>query len=225
VRDLNPKAGASAAIIAEKGETTLSEMSTSINIDTTNNALIPSEGYNFSFSSSYAGLGGDKDFIRVINTGNYYQSYNDELIIFELGYEAGVIMGLSQDILISDRFFLGGNNFRGFEQSGIGPRDSVSNDSLGGNLYYTGSLKSTFGLGLPPELGIRGNWFATLGSLTGIDNSSLNFKDNSSIRMSTGLGISWNSPFGPISVILSQALLKEDYDITESVSFGIGTKF
>ena len=225
VRDLTPKAGASASIIAEKGKTTLSEISTSINVDTTNNALTPSEGYNFSLASSYAGLGGDKDFVRVNNTGNYYQSYKDELIIFELGYDAGVIMGLSQDILISDRFFLGGNNFRGFEQSGIGPRDTVSNDSLGGNLYYTGSLKSTFGVGLPPELGIRGNWFTTLGSLTGIDNSSLDFKDNSSIRMSTGLGISWNSPFGPISIILSQALLKEDYDITESVSFGLGTKF
>jgi outer membrane protein insertion porin family len=225
VRNLNPKAQASAAILAEKGETTLSEISTSINVDKRNNSVIPSEGYIFSLASSYAGLGGNKNFVRINNTGNYYQSYNDELIIFGLGYNAGVIMGLGQDVLISDRYFLGGNNFRGFDQSGIGPRDTVSKDSLGGNLFYTGSLKASFGVGLPPELGIRGKWFTTAGSLTGIDNSSLNFKDNGAIRMSTGVGISWNSPFGPISVILSQALLKEDYDITESVSFGIGTKF
>ena len=40
-----------------------------------------------------------------------------------------------------------------------------------------------------------------------------------------GLGVSWASPFGPISVIISEALLKEAYDVTESVSFGIGTTF
>jgi outer membrane protein insertion porin family len=74
-------------------------------------------------------------------------------------------------------------------------------------------------------LGLKGNWFTTLGSITGVDKSTVTYLDNSSIRMSTGIGISWSSPFGPISIILSEALLKEDYDITESISFGIGTKF
>ena len=53
----------------------------------------------------------------------------------------------------------------------------------------------------------------------------MSYNDDASIRLSSGVGISWNSPFGPISVIFSQAILKEDYDITESVSFGIGQKF
>ena len=225
MRDLNPKSGASASIIAEKGKTSLSEISTSINIDTTNSSMTPTEGYNLYIGSALAGIGGDKNFIRVNNSGNYYQSFNDDGIILGLGYDSGIIMGLGQDILISDRYFLGGNNFRGFDQSGIGPRDSVSKDSLGGNLYYTGTVKATFGIGLPPELGVRGNWFTTFGSLTGIDKNTAAYKDNSSIRLSTGLGISWNSPFGPISIILSEALLKENYDVTESVSFGIGTKF
>ena len=127
--------------------------------------------------------------------------------------------------MISDRYFLGGNSFRGFEQSGIGPRDAVSRDSLGGNLFYTGSIKATFGVGLPPELGLNGTWFATFGTLTGIDKSTVTYLDDSSIRLSTGVGLSWSSPFGPISIMISEAILKEDYDVKESLSFGIGTKF
>ena len=185
----------------------------------------PNDGYNLSFATAIAGIGGDKKFIRILNSGNYYISYNDDNILLSLGYNSGLVMGLGQDILISDRFFLGGNSFRGFEQSGLGPRDSVSKDSLGGNIFYTGTIKTTFGIGLPPELGLRGNWFTTLGSISGVDKSTVAYLDNSSIRISTGIGISWSSPFGPISIILSEALLKEDYDITESISFGLGTKF
>ena len=224
-RNLLPRTGASASIIAEKGETVLSEISTSINIDTTDNNQLPTEGYTFSIASAFAGLGGDKDFLRINNNGNYYHSFNDQSIIINFEYTAGVIMGLGQDILISDRYFLGGNSFRGFDQSGVGPRDTNNNDSLGGNLFYTTSIKTSFGVGLPPELGIKANWFATAGSLTGVDKSTVSYKDDSSIRLSSGVGLSWNSPFGPISIIFSQALLKKDYDITESVSFGIGTKF
>jgi len=224
-RNLLPRTGASASIIAEKGETVLSEISTSINIDTTDNKQLPTEGYTFSIASAFAGLGGDKDFLRINNNGNYYHSFNDQSIIINFEYTAGVIMGLGQDILISDRYFLGGNSFRGFDQSGVGPRDTNNTDSLGGNLFYTTSIKTSFGVGLPPELGIKANWFATAGSLTGVDKSTVSYKDDSSIRLSSGVGLSWNSPFGPISIIFSQALLKEDYDKTESVSFGIGTKF
>ena len=225
VRELTPRSGASASIISEKGETVLSELSTSINIDTTDNRNMPTEGYSLAIASSFAGLGGDKEFLRINNNANYYKSFNEESIILNVGYDAGVIIGLDQDILISDRYFLGGNSFRGFDQSGLGPRDSNNSDSLGGNLFYTGSIKASFGIGLPPELGVKGNWFATAGSLTGIDKSTVSYNDDASIRLSSGVGISWNSPIGPVSVIFSQAILKEDYDVTESVSFGIGQKF
>ena len=224
-RKLTPRTGASASIVSEKGETVLSEVSTSLNIDTTDNQRLPTEGYTFSVASAFAGLGGDKEFLRINNNGNYYKAFNDQAIILNLEYNAGLIMGLGQDILISDRYFLGGNSFRGFDQSGLGPRDKNNSDSLGGNIFYTSSIKTSFGVGLPPELGIRANWFATVGSLTGVDKTTVSYHDDSSIRMSSGVGVSWNSPFGPISIIFSQALIKEDYDRTEAISFGIGTKF
>jgi outer membrane protein insertion porin family len=225
IREVSPRDGASPSIAAEKGETSLSEISTSINIDTTNSNIAPSEGYNVSIATAFAGISGDKKFIRIDNSGNYYKSFNDETIIIGFGYNLGFIEGIDQNILVSDRYFLGGTKFRGFEQSGIGPRDKNSKDSLGGNIFYTGTIQASFGIGLPPELGVKGNWFTTFGSLFGVDNATVSYHDDSSIRMSTGIGISWASPFGPISVTISEAILKESYDKTETVSFGIGSKF
>ena len=69
-RDVSPRSGASAAIISEKGETVLSELSTTLNIDTTDNNRYPTEGYVFTISSAFAGLGGDKDFLRINNKFN-----------------------------------------------------------------------------------------------------------------------------------------------------------
>lgn len=224
-RVIDPDAGASASIVAEKGKTSISQISSALTYNTLDNNQNPSEGLNISGGSTLAGIGGDKKLLKLFNTADFYKPYNDKLFILNLGYEAGLVTGLGEDVLISDRYFLGGNSFRGFAQSGLGPRDSVTGDSLGGNFYYTGSVKGTFGIGLPPELGLRGNIFSTFGTLTSIDKTTVTYNDDSSIRLSAGVGLSWTSPFGPISVMLSQAILKKDYDKTETVSFGIGTKF
>ena len=39
--------------------------------------------------------------------------------------------------------------------------------------------------------------------------------DEGSLRASVGFGVGWESPFGPIGVDLSQAVLKEDFDKEE----------
>ncbi|MFP6779991.1 MAG: outer membrane protein assembly factor BamA, partial [Alphaproteobacteria bacterium] len=49
-RKLTPRSGASNSIKSEKGETVLSELSTSISLDTTDNRNLPTEGYSFSFA-------------------------------------------------------------------------------------------------------------------------------------------------------------------------------
>ena len=182
-RDVSPGSGASASIVAEKGKTVMSQISTSLTYNTLDNNLNPTEGVRISGGSYLAGLGGDKKLLKLNNSANLYKSYSDNLLILDFGYTAGIITGLGEDVLISDRFFLGGNNFRGFKQSGLGPRDKNSGDSLGGNIYYTGSIKASFGIGLPPELGLKGNLFTTVGSLTGIDSSSVSYIDDRSIRL------------------------------------------
>jgi len=224
-RNVKPETGASSSVIAEKGKTLLSTLNTSFTYDRLDNRLNPTEGFSSSANASFAGIGGDKKYVRIINSYKYYIPYNDKQIIFGLTMVAGINVGLDQDILLSDRFFLGGNNFRGFEQAGVGPRDKSSLDSLGGNYYYVGGVNATFGIGLPPELGVRATLFSNLGSISGIDRSSSPYHDDFSPRLTIGAGVQWQSPFGPISVSLTQAIIKEDYDKTEVVSFGIGTFF
>ena len=41
--------------------------------------------------------------------------------------------GTADDVRISDRYFLGGDSFRGFAARGVGPRDTATDDSLGGS--------------------------------------------------------------------------------------------
>ena len=43
--------------------------------------------------------------------------------------------------------------------------------------------------------------------------------------MTTGTGILWQSPFGPVRLDYSHAILKESYDKTETFSFNVGTLF
>ena len=124
--------------------------------------------------------------------------------------EAGDIFGWSgQKVLLQDRFFVGGDNMRGFAPAGIGPRDSVTGSGLGGNKYYIGSVSLSVPLGLPKELGISGRIFSDFGSLWSNDQKNLVLtpaqlvstggatpviQDSTAIRASAGAGVAWKSP-------------------------------
>jgi len=138
--------------------------------------------------------------------------------------------------------FWGGQSLRGFEDSGVGPRvqnagDSTRDDALGGNTFYTGSVELQFPLGLSNELGLTGLAFIDAGSLFDVETTNIGsavppglttpdeILDESSIRMAGGVGVVWRSPLGPLRLEFSQAILKEDFDKTETFRFSFGTRF
>jgi outer membrane protein insertion porin family len=45
------------------------------------------------------------------------------------------------------------------------------------------------------------------------------------MRYSTGLGISWYSPFGPIKLVFAKALNEKDGDQTQTLQFQLGSQF
>lgn len=47
----------------------------------------------------------------------------------------------------------------------------------------------------------------------------------SEMRYSTGLGVNWYSPFGPLKVYVAKALNPQDGDKTEIFQFTFGTQF
>ena len=44
-------------------------------------------------------------------------------------------------------------------------------------------------------------------------------------RLSIGVGVNWNSPFGPLRIDIAKALLKQEGDETKLFSFNVGTQF
>jgi outer membrane protein insertion porin family len=132
---------------------------------------------------------------------------------------------LNDDVPINERFFLGGSSFSGFERSGVGPRDRVTKDALGGNLFYVGTAELSFPIGFSEALGLRARIFSEVGSLWSIDDSNASVLDSESPRVSAGFGVSWGATLGGIRIDFSEAIVKEDEDETEFLRFSLGTRF
>jgi outer membrane protein insertion porin family len=215
---------ASLFIKRQEGKNITSSIAQTLAYDKLDNKNDPSNGYFIRFSTDIAGLSGDSRYLRPeLSAGYYYPLY--ENWVLGLTGDAGYIARLGQDIRITERFFIGGNSFRGFKTAGIGPRDTSTSDALGGNIYATGSAELKFPLGLPDELGIAGAVFSDVGTLTQTDDKGPTVKDSGSLRASVGFGISWRSPFGPIRVDIAHAVAKEPEDETEGFRFNFGTRF
>jgi outer membrane protein insertion porin family len=126
---------------------------------------------------------------------------------------------------IVDRFFLGGDNLRGFALAGAGPRDLQGDDPLGGRVIWTQTTELRFPLPLPTELGLLGRAFVDVGSLSDTPYSGPTIVDDAAPRVGVGVGISWRTPVGLINVDIAQAVVKQSYDQTQLIRFGFGTRF
>ncbi len=216
---------ASRFISDQEGIRRTSAISQRIVYDDRDSIIFPTEGLMYWLDAEVAGLGGDAKYVSGKTGASYYYPIADQWIINALG-EVGAIEGYGDsDVEINERYFIGGSTLRGFERSGIGPRDTSTNDALGGNFFYRGSVESSFPIGLPKELGVKGHLFTDFGSLYDIDETGGNLVDESSIRASAGVGLSWRSPFGPIRVDLATPYAKEDFDEEEFFRFDFGTRF
>ncbi|WP_237438333.1 outer membrane protein assembly factor BamA [Alteraurantiacibacter buctensis] len=160
--------------------------------------LRPTRGENASINLDVAGLGGNTRYVRAtINAAKYWNLGSN--FIFSLRGEGGHILGLNargvtgDRVLLTNRFFLGEPDIRGFDIRGIGPRvirrfysdidgdgtveadeltdiNSRNNadDALGGHTYYFGRAELEIPLGSGArEMGIRPSLFADIGSVFG----------------------------------------------------------
>ena len=218
-------ANASRLIRDQEGERTTSALSQTLTYNDLDSNFNPTDGYKAWLTSEIAGFGGDAKYISAKSGVSYFYPVAKKVTLNLLG-EAGAIEGFSDEsVQINERYFLGSNTFRGFEYAGIGPRDTGTDDALGGNVFYRGSAELGFPTGLPEDLGIRGFIFTDIGSLWSLDDGGANIADESSLRASVGVGLSWASPLGPLRVDFAAPVLKEDYDEKEVFRFDFGTRF
>jgi outer membrane protein insertion porin family len=175
------------------GKRTSSIIGLSVIYDTLDNRARPSRGLLASVSTDFAGLGGSVRYARVRgNAARYFPMGKG--FIFSLSAEGGAIKSLDHsgnaadgidDVRLTDRFYLGEPQMRGFDIRGIGPRvlrkfydangvistdrDDWTDDSLGGKYYYQGRAELEIPLGSGArELGLRPSIFADIGAVWGL---------------------------------------------------------
>ncbi|WP_198373467.1 outer membrane protein assembly factor BamA [Roseomonas rosulenta] len=233
-------ANTSRFIQEQAGRTLLSQVSTTVTYDRRDSRIEPRDGYVVRVGADWAGLGGDISYVRFRGDAQYYVPFErllgDPDYVLVLAAGAGYLAPYGDtDTRIVDRFFLGGENLRGFALGGAGPRDISTNDALGGQTLWTTSAEFRFPLPLPSELGFIGRAFVDAGANFGLPGSVNDtgcptsvpncVRDDATPRVGAGVGISWRSPIGLINIDLAQALVKKSYDQTQVFRLGFGTRF
>ncbi|SKA30200.1 Beta-barrel assembly machine subunit BamA [Enhydrobacter aerosaccus] len=217
---------ASAEVLAQAGSSITSEISETLSWDTRDQRLNPTKGWLLRNTIAVAGLGGDNYYFRVTADGAIYQQIVED-VVASLSGSAGLIAPFNNTTLrLNNRFYLGGDSLPGWAVGGAGPRDGNTADSLGGKYFYAGMGELSFPVGFPKEIGIVGKAFVDAGSLWGgISQSGVSLLDSSLMRVGTGFGLQWSSPFGPIRVDYTFPLVKEPYDKIQNIRVSFGAKF
>jgi outer membrane protein insertion porin family len=216
---------ASPFIQQEVGTRTSSGFGQSLTYDVRDSKIDPTDGYVLSLSNDVAGLVGNTRTFKTNITGTtYYPMFEESVVSFN--GRVGYVKGLGQDVHLQDRFFLGGDSFKGFARGGIGPRDiGSSNSALGGNVLYTAGSELSTPLSVAKEFGLRGLVWGQVGSLWKVDVSGPTVADDNYLRASIGVGVALRTPVGPVRVDVGFPIAKKSYDDDEIFSFSLGQRF
>lgn len=241
IQDILPYPNAPPEIFLASGSSTTSGVGFTFSYNTLDDYIKPTRGIAFSFSQDFAGFGGSLKYLRTEEQFTAYKKVFWDQMVGSLSLNSGYITGYSGDLLpINERFFKGGDTFRGFNLAGIGPRDiSVAKDvgALGGDVYVIGTAQLRLPSFLPDDYGLNFSLFSDFGTLGYVDDKqqlceqyvkatgSCPIRDNLALRASAGLSIGWKSPFGPIQIDLGIPLVKTDYDRPQIIHFTAGTGF
>jgi outer membrane protein insertion porin family len=274
------------------GRRTSSILGTSLVYDSLDNRLRPTRGTQAVIGVDVAGLGGDVRYARITANASRFFALGKGFV-FSIRGEGGAIKALSSrsndpgidDVRLTDRFFLGEPQIRGFDIRGVGPRvlrkfyagfdpltgaggtvatdrNQFVDDALGGKIYYLTRAELEIPLGSGArELGLRPSIYVDAGAVFNIARpttsgvATLLYQDNVTGRLTTdartnnvtnsiaqkfdeiflgdspkprvsvGIGVNWNSPFGPFRIDLARALTKVEGDDPKILTFNVGTQF
>jgi outer membrane protein insertion porin family len=219
---------------AAAGPAWVSQAGATTTYSTLDNNKSPTSGIRSQLTQDLAGLGGDVKFLRTTEDVRYYQQLNSDVVAMVRG-QGGYITGWGgQQAPLMNTFFGGPNMVRGFAPYGFGPRDLTPGstmDNVGGSMYWatTAELQSAIP-GVPDEYGLKATAFVDAGSVfrysgpTAFPGSgqSLQVANNNVVRSSVGVGLTWASPFGALTVDYAVPLTKAAYDVVQPLRFSAG---
>ena len=216
------------------GPAWVSAVGSTVTYSTLDNNKNPTDGIKSQLSQDLAGLGGDVNFLRTTEDVRYYHALNDD-VVGMVRAQGGYITGWGgQQVPLMNTFFGGPTMVRGFAPNGFGPRDltpGTTMDNVGGSMYWatTAELQSAIP-GVPKEYGLKALAFVDSGSVFGYSGptifpgsaQSLQVANSNVVRSSVGVGLSWDSPFGPLSINYAVPLSKAPYDVVQPFGFSAG---
>ena len=123
-------------------------------------------------------------------------------------------------------FFMGGvGSVRGYDNGSLGPKETNTNGvayAVGGTKSLLGNAELFFPIpGLKDSKQFRLSAFVDAGNVYGAS-EGYNLAD---LRYSTGVGISWLSPFGPLKLVFAKPLNSQTGDKTQVMQFQLGSQF
>jgi outer membrane protein insertion porin family len=215
---------ASPLVAREAGKRSSATIANSVSLDTRDSTLTPTRGYRLSVTGTASGFGSDVNYLRGLVQGAWHKEIFDEVVL-SLGGRAGAIYDLGEDLPIYEHFNAGGNNLRGFDLNGIGPRDRNTKDALGGMFLLGNSVEVSFPLPRLDDFGVRGVLFSDGGIVTKFEGETADVVDSQTYRISVGAGIHWQSPVGPLRIELGLPVMRADEDKTQIFNFSVGSRF
>ncbi|ECC0107927.1 outer membrane protein assembly factor BamA [Campylobacter jejuni] len=202
----------------ELGKSIKSSITPAITFNDTDDYYLPRSGIIASTSLEYAGLGGDQEFISSSSKFNFYQGLQDYIgydLIYR--YKASFYKVWDEGYLpINQRIYLGGiRSIRGFESRTVSPKNQWG-DEIGGTIAFANSVELSFPL--IDRIKLRGSVFFDYGMIGRKNLDEIK-------RMSTGIGIEWITPIGPLQLVFAKPLNDKKGDDTNSFEFNLGTRF
>ncbi|MBI4589037.1 MAG: outer membrane protein assembly factor BamA [Candidatus Rokubacteria bacterium] len=208
---------ASDTLKREEGTTLTSLVEGALTRDTRDNVFAPMTGSRASLVLDVAGLGGESKFMKIVGDLAYFQPVFRGTILAGR-VEGGYGFGFGEDELpLFERFFLGGpNSIRSRKFRQISPVDS-SGARIGGTSEALLNLEYI----VPVVYGIRVATFFDVGNVYGLTKDF----DLTDTREAAGLGVRWQSPFGPIRLDWGYNLDRRKGESPSQFHFSVGSPF
>lgn len=188
--------------------------------DTRDNPFEPRSGVlaGSSFKIASGVLFSETDFAKLSIYANKYQSLSKRVVL-ALSFRGGTAQGFrnTRELPIVERFFLGGRTtVRGYSQDMLGPK-GADETPTGGNAFAMGNLE------------LRINVGKGFGIVTFFDAGNVWKKaedmDITTLKYTTGLGLKYNTPVGPLRVDYGHKLNRERGESSGEIHFSIGHAF
>jgi outer membrane protein insertion porin family len=214
----NVRSDASTTIKDQEGTSTTSSITTSVGRDTRDNYLDPLRGSKNTVSMTFAGLGGTNAFLKgLLDSGWYFPVF--DVTTVHLRGRAGYASALfGKKLPLYERYYVGGiYTVRGLGYGDAGPKDP-NGEAIGGEKELIFNAEYIFPI--VAEYKFKGLVFFDAGRAYGKGEAL-----GSDLRYTTGTGIRWISPIGPIRIEWGYNLDKKEGESSSKVEFTFGSFF